>query len=116
MPTYEYTCSRGHITLNITTVERRFECPSCNTCGAETNKVILHAPRIFGDYEGYVSPATGKWIEGRRARTEDLLSSGCHPYEAGEREDAARRRAENDLRVDAAVDEAVELAMNELTS
>lgn len=34
-------------------------------------------PMIWNDYEGYVSPATGKWIEGRAARRYDLEASGC---------------------------------------
>lgn len=36
-------------------------------------------PRVFGDFEGYASPVTGEWIEGRRARAADLKKHGCVP-------------------------------------
>ncbi len=35
------------------------------------------APRVFGDFEGYQSPITGDWIEGRRARKYDLERHNC---------------------------------------
>lgn len=41
------------------------------------------APAVFGDYEGYVSPASGKWVEGRRARREDMLRTDCVDYDPG---------------------------------
>lgn len=34
-------------------------------------------PMTFGDYEGYQSPITGDWIEGRRARQYDMEKHGC---------------------------------------
>ena len=37
----------------------------------------LQAPRVFGDYDGYQSPVSGEWVEGRRAREEDLKKTGC---------------------------------------
>ena len=67
MPLYEYLCPEGH------TFERMLPLAEYRTqqycaCGNAAQKVILHAPRVFGDYEGYESPASGKWIEGKRAR------------------------------------------------
>lgn len=35
------------------------------------------ASYVRGDLPGYISPATGKWIEGRAARRDDLARSGC---------------------------------------
>ena len=35
------------------------------------------APQIQSDYEGYQSPVTGKWVEGKRARRYDLESNNC---------------------------------------
>ncbi len=40
------------------------------------------APLITPDTPGYASPITGEWIEGRRARREDLKKHGC--VEAGD--------------------------------
>ena len=39
-------------------------------------------PYVVPDTPGYMSPVTGKWIEGRMARREDLKRSGC--VEAGD--------------------------------
>lgn len=114
MPLYEYQCSLGHITTAYATVAGRLVCPPCESCGAETEKVILRPPRVFGDLAGYESPATGRWIEGRRAREEDLRVSGCRPYEAGEREEMVRRQEAHDRATERAIDAAVETTVNEL--
>jgi len=37
----------------------------------------LQLPRVFGDYDGYQSPITGEWIEGRRARKYDMEKHNC---------------------------------------
>jgi hypothetical protein len=79
-------------------------------------KVILHAPRVFSDYEGYESPGTGKWVEGRVARERDLRECGCRPYEAGEREAAMRVRAEDERQLDRAVDQIVETTLADITA
>lgn len=34
-------------------------------------------PFIWKDHEGYISPATGRYVEGRAARREDMARSGC---------------------------------------
>lgn len=34
-------------------------------------------PCIWPDTQGYRSPVTGRWIEGRAARREDLRRHGC---------------------------------------
>jgi putative FmdB family regulatory protein len=118
MPVYEYQCSSGHTFDAYATIEHRHDDQTCPDCGAGSHKVILHAPRVFGDYEGYVSPASGNWIEGRRARQEDLRRTGCRPWEGMESESRAaneRQQAVN-KRFDATVDDAVERSMNELTS
>jgi hypothetical protein len=58
---------------------------------------------IQRDLPGYESPITGKWIEGRKARREDLRRHGCRPWEGREQEEkvAARARAEQDQKLDA---------------
>lgn len=114
MPLYEYSCEAGHVFDGYSTVEERNAPREC-ACGKAAHKVILHPPRVFGDFEGYESPATGRWVEGRRARAEDLRVSGCRPYELGEKEDLSRRQAEMDRKLDAQVDVAVEQTLNEIT-
>jgi hypothetical protein len=38
-------------------------------------------PHVSGDLPAYQSPASGKWVDGRRARREDLKRTGCRPWE-----------------------------------
>ena len=114
MPIYEYQCAAGHIFDAYATVAARHDPRLCR-CGAACRKVILHAPRVFGDYEGYESPASGKWIEGRRARSRDFEETGTRPYEAGEKEAMLARQSANDRKLDAFADEAVESTLHELT-
>lgn len=43
-------------------------------------------PFLWRDYEGYQSPVSGEWIEGRAARREDMKRHGCiDGRELGER-------------------------------
>ena len=60
---------------------------------------------IFGDLPGYQSEATGLWVEGRRARREDLKRSGCRPWEgiAQEKQEAARQEAYAEQKLDASL-------------
>jgi hypothetical protein len=65
---------------------------------------------IQGDLPGYESPITGQWIEGRKARREDLRRHNCRPWEGldQEKREAAKAQAENEARQAAAVDRRVE--------
>lgn len=58
---------------------------------------------VIGDLPGYQSPVTGLWVEGRRARREDLKRTGSRPFEgiAQERKEAARQEAYREQRIDA---------------
>jgi hypothetical protein len=42
---------------------------------------VNHSAMIVPDLPGYESPVTGKWVEGRKARREDLKRTGSRPYE-----------------------------------
>lgn len=59
------------------------------------------APMVAPDLPGYESPVSGKWIEGRAARREDLRRTGCRPYEEGEREEYKRQVAHEEKKMDA---------------
>lgn len=41
---------------------------------------------VCPDLPGYLSPVTGLWVEGRKARREDLARTECRPYEGFEQE------------------------------
>lgn len=62
------------------------------------------APLVFGDLPGYQSH-TGRWVEGRVARRDDLKRSGSRPWEglAQEQKEASRQKAYASERLDAAL-------------
>lgn len=115
MPVYEYRCRRGHEFERILAA-RDYLLPQTCDCGEAGQKVILHAPRVFSDYEGYESPGTGKWVEGRAARKRDLEECGCRPYEEGERESAMKQQDANERELDKVVDRVVESTLAEITA
>ena len=107
MPVYTYNC-RG--------CGQRFDrylpmalCSSLviHDCAGVGQKVFL-PPMVRGDLPGYESPIDGRWIEGRRARLEDLRRSNCRPYETGEKEYHERARIRANEALDAKIDESVE--------
>ncbi len=74
------------------------------------------APFVFGDIPGYQSPVTGLWVEGRRARREDLKRTGSRPWEgkAAEMAHAAKVQAAAQAKLMARTDEQIERAWAQL--
>lgn len=79
MPVYAYICHQGHAFDRYLPLARYAEAQTCE-CGAASEKRIT-APLVVCDLPGYQSPVDGRWIEGRRARREDLARNNCVPYE-----------------------------------
>ena len=67
-----------------------------------------YSAAVLADVEGYVSPTTGKWIEGRKARRDDLARSNARPWEGieAEMQEAARQRAYMEAKQDKRIEEA----------
>lgn len=65
-------------------------------------------PFIMPDVPGYQSPVTGMWVEGRKARREDLLRAGCREWEGfqTEKQEAARQREYQERANEQALDKA----------
>jgi putative FmdB family regulatory protein len=114
MPTYEYKCECGTRFERFLPLAQYAEPQICE-CGARAEKIFTSV-RVMGDLPPYISPVTGREIRGRREREEDLKRSGCRPYEAGERQAAARKRAEIEKAFDARVEETVEREFEALPS
>lgn len=57
-----------------------------------SDKVQTHF--VMPDVEGYVSPVTGLWVDGRVQRKADLINTKSRPWEGLEQEkkEAARQR------------------------
>lgn len=70
--------------------------------GRYLNVPQKEAPTVFGDLPGYESPVTGKWIDGRKARREDLKRTNSRPWEGieQERKEAAKIQRDNDRKQD----------------
>lgn len=75
------------------------------------------APTVVPDLPGYHSPVTGEWIEGRKARREDLKRTGSRPWEGREAEqkEADRQKAYEEKRNDHKLDEAARRAFYQLS-
>lgn len=115
MPIYEAMCREcGKGEDYYQTVETRHVTPWC--CGEAMEKVILSASMVAGDLPSYTSPIDGKWIDGKRQRTEDLKRSGCRPWEGLEQEkkEAAKEQKYSDQKLDASLTKAASEAFYQL--
>lgn len=61
-------------------------------CGLDMRREIS-APALLPDIASYISPASGKRIDSRAQRREDMLREGCIPNEPGLKEHIAQRAA-----------------------
>jgi predicted nucleic acid-binding Zn ribbon protein len=121
MPLYECSCvACGAADDYSSTVANRHVTPACAACGGKT-KLVISAVRGFVQFpaaggQGYVSPTTGKFIDTKRARTEDLKRSGCRPYEGFESEmkESKRQGAYAEAKQDAVLEDNVRKAYADL--
>lgn len=106
MPIYVYKCSicgvKRELVQRIADLDK--EPVYCSHDGFVMNRVI-QAPMVFGDYEAYDCPITGKRIEGRRAHEENLKRHGCRVLEPGETNQAVRFRQQQEAALDRSIEE-----------
>jgi hypothetical protein len=71
---------------------------------------------VCPDIPAYVSPVTGKLVDGRKARREDLKRHGCRPYEGREQEtkEARRRVAYAEAAQERSIGRTVETLLREM--
>lgn len=112
MPLYRYACPCGHEEDAFRNVAARHDAPTCHG----PMQLVICAPAVQGDLPGYQSTVTGRWIEGRAARRDDLARSHARPYEgfAAEKREADRRLADRELKADRALEDSVRRAYHEL--
>lgn len=135
MPLHDFRCPAGHVTeAQVAQGTDWISCPVCAACtpecqanhkagydvlhlGMRAEKVFLKAPVGFVQKDiCYDSPIDGRPITSKQARIEDLARSGCVEYDPGMKQDAARRRVAAEERLEAAVDETVEAAIEVMDS
>lgn len=104
MPLYDYRCPEcGHRAQAFRRVDDRHQAPP-----HEHSMVLaVTAPTVRGDISGYHSPITGQWIGSSRAAREDMKRHGCREWDPGEKQDAIRRREQNDRDLDASIERTV---------
>lgn len=97
MPVYDFHCPDCRRTEAVVRkVDQRDGLQMCSACSSSMVRRMVYRTAVRGDYEGYVSPASGKWIEGRAAHEEDLKRSGCRVFESGERENFIKNKAKHE--------------------
>ena len=108
MPVYEARCEEcGTVKDYYRSVDLCHVTPFC--CGFQMTKVILSAPYGVVDIPAYQSPVTGKWINSRKERTEDLKRNNSRPWEGMEQEqkEADRQRAYQEAKEDAKLEQCI---------
>lgn len=75
----------------------------------------VHFPAAGG--KGYLSHTSGKWIESKRAREDDLKRTGCRPWEGMDQElkQKAKDLAHEDKKEDVKLEDNVRKAFAELS-
>lgn len=114
MPTYLYECREcGTQAEEFRQVDQRNDAPECH---GKPMYIVLCPTFVQADLPGYVSPASGKWIEGRSARRDDFARTNTRPWEGidCERKEANKRRAEADAKLDRTLDAGIRKTISEL--
>lgn len=115
MPMYDYKCptctKKRAVFLKLDDLNSTVYCQF--GCGSAMNRQIS-APFVRGDYQAYDCPITGKRIEGKRAHEENLKQHGCRILEPGETESHKQRRAQEDQRLEMAVEETADRFISSL--
>jgi hypothetical protein len=98
-------------------VERDVNIPDCLYDGQPMRRAV-EAPAVHADLPGYQSPVDGRWIEGKRARIEDLKRNNCRPWEGmeSERKEAVKRAEEADRVLDQKSEAAVHETFNNMSA
>lgn len=113
MPLYEYMCPQCEKSFTVFKKLSDYRTPAEHSCGTVGERIISR-PMIAVDYPAYISPATGKLVQGKRQHEEDLKRSGCRILEPGERQDMERRKKEADVKEDKMIDKMVETTFAEM--
>ena len=120
MPLYTFRCSQcGSTATEFRKIANRNDGPECrHGPGAIRMTRIIDAPSVQTDLPGYQSPIDGRWVEGRRARTEDLKRSGCRPWEGmeAERKEAIKRSNEVDHQFERTIESGVAEVYNGMSA
>ncbi len=113
MPVYEYHCPVCEKRFDAFKKLANYADEQRHTCGAVAQKVVS-LPMVAVDYPAYVSPASGRVVEGKKAHLEELKRTNCRLLEPGERQDAVKRKKAEEKKFDKLVDNGVDRVFAEL--
>lgn len=116
MPLYTFQCAQCQKKDSVfRKIDYRHDAPLC--CDKSMVRVI-EAPAVQADLPAYQSPIDGRWIEGKRARTEDLKRNGCRPWEgmSTEKKEAIRRAEQADKTYETGVEAAIMHTYNNMST
>jgi len=126
MPLYTFQCPCcGKQDAVFRKVAERHDAPDCKRCVVIADEPypvkmrrLVEAPSVQTDIPGYQSPIDGKWVEGRRARHEDLKRSNCRPWEgmATERSEAVKRAEEADRKFETQIERGIAETFNNMSA
>lgn len=84
----------------------------CLHCDRMADKVFLKAPAGFVQKDiCYDSPIDGRAVTSKHARLNDLARHECIAYDPGMKQDAERSRRDAEARLDKAMDETIDAAL-----
>ena len=108
MPLYAYECECGN-TFDKYLPLSEYDAPQACECG-KTARKVLGLNFLQTNFEPYVSPASGRVIESKRARRDDLDRTNSRPWEGleSERKEAARRREYADQKLESTIQKSIE--------
>jgi putative FmdB family regulatory protein len=125
MPIYSFRCPSCWKTESVfRKIEDRHDAPECGKCVLLSEPIapvrmrrVIEAPAVQTDIGGYQSPIDGRWIEGRRARTEDLKRNNCRPWEgmSMERNEAIKRADEADKKFETSIEKGIADTFNNMS-
>jgi len=115
MPFYCYKCLDGHEFERFLKLDD-YDQPQVCDCGKKSKKVIK--PTMLNcdiaPWDAYISPASGKLITSYKDRDRDMRDTGCVDYDPGMKDYQKKMIAEQDKKIDDAVDKTVEIEFDKM--
>ena len=113
MPTYVYSCPKGHVFERILRVAE-YAVPQVCECG-KMGKKIITAPTVFASKDiCYDSPIDGRPITSMKARLDDLARNNCTEYDPEIKKDYTRRIERQQAALEKSVEATVEATIEKM--
>ena len=116
MPVYDYECvSCGNVEEKVHSIAVLGIQQYCSVCDGRMNK-LLSAPMVHVSKVEYRCPITNEPITTKQQHDNNLARHGCRVLEAGEVEQAKRKRLESNKQLDKSIESEVERLVETMPS